>query len=152
MKRCAPPLSVISYQVSGREGLQRESRSNGAVINPSGLRTRAKVSRGSRMRGAIGPNRTGITREGTCVPAGENFFDLEQARRQKCQRSLEGQFYEEITFICHRDRSLRSDHRMPNDVNWCEYSVSEGDATRTSRVQMEDGSYAQTAGTRKRIA
>jgi hypothetical protein len=34
-------------------------------------------------------------------------------------------FYEEITFICHRNRSLRSDHGMPNDVNWCEYSVSE---------------------------
>jgi len=45
-----------------------------------------------------------------------------------------------------------SDHGMPNDVNWCEYNVSEGDATRTSKVQMEDGSYAQTAGTRKRIA
>jgi len=28
------------------------------------------------------------------------FFDLEQAGRQKCQRSLEEQFYEEITLIC----------------------------------------------------
>jgi hypothetical protein len=80
------------------------------------------------------------------------FFDLEQVRRQKCQRSVEEQFYEEITFICHRDRSLRSDHGMPDDINWFEYSVSEGDATCSSRVQMEDGNYAQTAGTRKRIA
>ena len=28
------------------------------------------------------------------------FFDLEQAGPQKCQRSLEEQFYEEITLIC----------------------------------------------------
>ena len=34
------------------------------------------------------------------------FFDLEQARRQKRQRSLEEQFYEQVTFICHRDRVL----------------------------------------------
>jgi len=66
--------------------------------------------------------------------------------------SLEEQFYEEITFICHRDRSLRSDHGMPNDLNWCEYSVSEGSATATSRIQMEDRNHAQTAGTRKCIA
>ena len=54
MKRCAPPLSVISYQLSvigEGKGLQRESRRDEAVINPSGLRTRTKVSRGSQMRG-----------------------------------------------------------------------------------------------------
>ena len=33
----------------------------------------------SRMQGAIDPKRTGITREGACVPTGENFFfDLEE--------------------------------------------------------------------------
>src|SRR5260370_542672 len=52
MKRCAPPLSVIMLSVIGEgKGLQRESRRDEAVINPSGLRTRTKVSRGSQMRG-----------------------------------------------------------------------------------------------------
>jgi len=41
---------------------------------------------------------------------------------------------------------------MPNHFNKREYSVSEGNATLTSRVQTEDGNYAKTAGTRKRLA
>src|SRR5207248_9624886 len=60
--------------------------------------------------------------------------------------------HEEITFICHRDRSLGSDHSMPNDVNWRRYSVSEGNATLTGRVQTEDGNHPKAAATRKRIA
>ena len=61
------------------------------------------------------------TRGRVCSSNERSFlvFDFEEARRQKCQRSLEEQFYEEITFICHRDRSLRSDPGMPNDLNWC---------------------------------
>ena len=41
---------------------------------------------------------------------------------------------------------------MPNDVNRREYSVSEGNATLTSRVQTEDCNHTKTAGTHKRIA
>ena len=41
---------------------------------------------------------------------------------------------------------------MPNRVNRRGNSVSEGNATLRSRVQVQDGNYAKTAGTRKRIA
>ena len=41
---------------------------------------------------------------------------------------------------------------MPNHLNRRGGSVSEGNATLTSRVQTEDGNHAQTAGTRKRAA
>jgi hypothetical protein len=45
-----------------------------------------------------------MTREGTCVPAGENFVFLTWNKQgDKSARGPEEQFYEEITFICHRD-------------------------------------------------
>src|SRR6478672_224438 len=79
MKRCAPPLSAISYQVisyRGGKALQRESRSSGAVINPSGLRTRTNVSGSSRMRGRDRSEEDWHNSGGACVPTGENFVFL----------------------------------------------------------------------------
>jgi hypothetical protein len=68
-------------------------------------------------------------------------FDFEQPKFVSRAR---GAIYEEITFISRRDRSLRSDHSMPNRVNWRGDSVSEGNATLRSRVQSEDGNHVKT--------